>query len=417
MAVALHLAEIGFVSLPNQIHQRVTEAGFDFSIMAVGQTGLGKSTLINSLFNSDIYIREDYPSATERQAQTMDVSSATVMLNEDGVEVRLTVIDTPGFGSAINNTGCWEAIEQYITQQFEAYEAAESALTRTEIPDTRVHCCLYFISPSVHGLRALDIHVLRRLQNKVNIIPVIAKADTLTDEECHLLKKRVLQTIEEENISIYRFPDESQNPLFADDPTIQQARSCLPFAICSSQQVVRSNNGQSVRGRTYPWGTAEVENPDHSEFTLLRDLVLRTYLQNLIDTTNDSHYEKFRAEHLSGISFSESMKRSSRMVLQSESNPLDAIKTHKAKHEHKLETKFAELYNSFLEKVAKREAAFADEETKLKRQKEALEMRLAQRRDEVEEKRRELEQQRQEFTQQQEAKGTLAKRRTGFRLH
>jgi septin family protein len=32
---------------------------------------------------------------------------------------------------------------------------------------------------------------MRQLHRKVNIIPVIAKADTLTDDECKLLKQRV----------------------------------------------------------------------------------------------------------------------------------------------------------------------------------------------------------------------------------
>ena len=56
----------------------------------------------------------------------------------------------------------------------------------------QIHCCLYFIGPSGHGLKPLDIEFMRRLHDKVNIIPVIAKADTLTPDECLHLKKQVL---------------------------------------------------------------------------------------------------------------------------------------------------------------------------------------------------------------------------------
>lgn len=40
-------------------------------------------------------------------------------------------------------------------------------------------------------LKTIDIEFMRRLHTKVNLIPVIAKADTLTDEEVALFKQRV----------------------------------------------------------------------------------------------------------------------------------------------------------------------------------------------------------------------------------
>ena len=51
------------------------------------------------------------------------------------------------------------------------------------IPDTRVHVVLFFINPSGHSLRQIDIQVLKKLGDIANVIPVIAKADTLTLEE------------------------------------------------------------------------------------------------------------------------------------------------------------------------------------------------------------------------------------------
>lgn len=40
-------------------------------------------------------------------------------------------------------------------------------------------------------LKPLDIEFMKRLHEKVNIIPLIAKADTMTPEECQLFKKQV----------------------------------------------------------------------------------------------------------------------------------------------------------------------------------------------------------------------------------
>lgn len=40
-------------------------------------------------------------------------------------------------------------------------------------------------------LKPIDIEFMRRLHQKVNLIPVIAKADTLTEDEVSLFKQRV----------------------------------------------------------------------------------------------------------------------------------------------------------------------------------------------------------------------------------
>ena len=73
--------------------------------------------------------------------------------------------------------------------------------------DTRVHCLLYFISPYGRGLKPLDLEVLKKLDGKVNLIPVIAKADGLTKTETSKLKARVLEELEAADIGIFQLPE------------------------------------------------------------------------------------------------------------------------------------------------------------------------------------------------------------------
>jgi len=40
-------------------------------------------------------------------------------------------------------------------------------------------------------LKPLDVEVMKQLHDKVNIIPLIAKADTMTADECRDFKKTV----------------------------------------------------------------------------------------------------------------------------------------------------------------------------------------------------------------------------------
>lgn len=41
---------------------------------------------------------------TERITQTVEITKHTVDIEEKGVKLKLTIVDTPGFGDAVNNT-------------------------------------------------------------------------------------------------------------------------------------------------------------------------------------------------------------------------------------------------------------------------------------------------------------------------
>ena len=38
----------------------------------------------------------------------------------------LNVVDTPGFGDSVDNTGCWEPIIHYVDQQYNMFLEAET---------------------------------------------------------------------------------------------------------------------------------------------------------------------------------------------------------------------------------------------------------------------------------------------------
>ena len=129
---------IGFSTLPDQIHRKTLKRGFEFTVMVVGKMessarfwsifsfrpgehGLGKSTFINTLFMTELYA--DRPALARRKfslplllpsivrssaevhpPKTVEIESRTVELEEKGVKLRLTVVDTPGFGDGMNSS-------------------------------------------------------------------------------------------------------------------------------------------------------------------------------------------------------------------------------------------------------------------------------------------------------------------------
>nr|XP_015107414.1 septin-4 isoform X3 [Vicugna pacos] len=286
---------VGFATLPNQVHRKSVKKGFDFTLMVAGESGLGKSTLVNSLFLTDLYRDRKLLSAEERIMQTVEITKHAVDIEEKGVKLRLTIVDTPGFGDAVNNTECWKPVAEYIDQQFEQYFRDESGLNRKNIQDNRVHCCLYFISPFGHGLRPLDVEFMKALHQRVNIVPILAKADTLTPPEVERKKRKIREEIEHFGIKVYQFPDcdsdEDEDFKLQD----QALKESIPFAVIGSNTVVEAR-GRRVRGRLYPWGIVEVENPGHCDFVKLRTMLVRTHMQDLKDVTRETHYENYRAQ-------------------------------------------------------------------------------------------------------------------------
>ncbi|XP_022105143.1 septin-5-like isoform X2 [Acanthaster planci] len=288
---------VGFATLPDQVHRKSVKKGFEFTLMVVGESGLGKSTLVNSLFLTDLYKERRELTADERIEKTVDIQRCSVDIEEQGVRLRLTVVDTPGFGDSVNCNDSWTPIIDYIEEQFAQYYEDESGLNRKNIVDNRVHCCLYFISPYGHGLRPIDIGFMQRLHDKVNIVPVLAKADCLTPVEVRTLKNRVMREIQEHDINIYSFPDCDSDE---DDDYKQQdkeLKESVPFAVIGSNTVVEVG-GKRVRGRLYPWGITEVENPKHCDFVKLRNMLIRTHMQDLKDVTRDLHYENYRLRRI-----------------------------------------------------------------------------------------------------------------------
>ena len=96
-----------------QVHRKSVKKGFEFTLMVVGESGLGKSTLINSLFLTDLYpgmyasvifycsivkmkllwihyTDRLVPNAAEKIKKTVQLDASTVEIEERGVKLRLT---------------------------------------------------------------------------------------------------------------------------------------------------------------------------------------------------------------------------------------------------------------------------------------------------------------------------------------
>jgi septin 7 len=89
-------------------------------------------------------------------------------IEENGVRLKLTVVDTPGFGDFVNNDErwdmlltfqaytidlycSWKPILENIESRYDSYLEQENRVNRQKIVDTRIHACLYFLQPTGHS--------------------------------------------------------------------------------------------------------------------------------------------------------------------------------------------------------------------------------------------------------------------------
>jgi len=257
---------------------------------------LGKSTLINTIFASHLIDSKGRFAADEPVRQTTEIQAVSHFIVENGVKLRLNIVDTPGYGDQVNNDNCWDPIIKYIKDQHSAYLRKElTAMRDRYIQDTRIHCCLYFINPTGHALRPIDVIVMKKLSEVVNVVPVIAKSDSLTPEERDRFKAKIREELQYENIRLYPFDTDED-----DEEEVQlnaSIRGIIPFAVVGSAKNIIID-GKPVRGRRNRWGVVNVEDVNHCEFMHLRNFLLRTHLQDLIETTAQIHYEAFRSKQL-----------------------------------------------------------------------------------------------------------------------
>ncbi|KAK4101108.1 cell division/GTP binding protein [Parathielavia hyrcaniae] len=303
-------SHVGFDSITSQIERKLLKRGFQFNVICVGQTGLGKSTLINTIFASHLIESKGRLNPDEVIRSTTEIHPCSHIIEENGVRLRLNIVDTPGYGDLINNDRCWDPIVKYIKDQHSAFLRKELTAQRERyIQDTRIHCCLFFIQPSGHTLKPIDIVVLKKLSDVVNVVPVIAKADSLTLEERQEFKARIKEEFAFHNLKMYPYDndefDEEERAINT------QIKNMIPFAVVGSEKSIIVN-GKQVRGRQNRWGVINVEDENHCEFVYLRNFLLRTHLQDLIETTSQIHYETFRAKQL--LALKESSAQGSRPI-------------------------------------------------------------------------------------------------------
>ncbi|XP_072524009.1 septin-8-A-like isoform X3 [Salminus brasiliensis] len=330
---------VGFDSLPDQLVSKSVSQGFCFNILCVGETGIGKSTLMNTLFNTTFENEE-----ASHYQNTVYLRPRTYNLQESNVDLKLTIVDTVGFGDQVNKEESYKPIVDYIDNQFENFLQEELKIKRSlhNYHDTRIHICLYFISPTGHSLKSLDLVTMKKLDSKAH----------------------------------------------------------LPFAVVGSSEEVKVGN-KMVRARQFPWGVVQVENESHCDFVKLREMLLRVNMEDLREQTHTRHYELYRRCKLEEMGFKDSNTDTQPFSLQ------DVYVAKRREFMAELQRSEEDMRQMFVNKVKETEAELKERERELHERFEQLKRLHQEEKRTLEQKRRELEEEMNSFSRRKVAAEAL----------
>jgi septin family protein len=210
----------------------------------------------------------------------------------------------------------------------------------------------YVIPPNaLSGLdEDLDMQVLRTLQGKTTVIPVIAKADTITTKHMGILKRNVWASLKKANfdpLEALGLEDDDATPDSSriaedeedeeeeekaaepaeqsmDDESVETSEEPMRAQKPSSPTSrSRSNNSTSrteeegeelpllpmsiispdlyepdTIGREFPWGFADPNDETHCDFIKLKDAVFSDWRSDLREASREQWYEGWRTSRL-----------------------------------------------------------------------------------------------------------------------
>lgn len=326
---------------------------------------------------------------TQTPPATSDASSDSPFTSEylesevDGERVGVMLWDSQGLEKSIVDFQL-PVITSFLESKFEDTFTEEQKVVRAPgVRDTHIHCVFLVLDPSrldtnisesrkkgknmtsqIVGCldENLDLNVLRELQGKTTVIPVISKADTITTAHMRHLKKMVWDTLkrakldplealhlsdsddedddrfderdedayvhsdtEEKPDVLNKLLDRSSSEAGSDDASDSGASQSPPTSppsarkphnrtLSSMSASIQKDDSElpylplsiispdpyepDVIGRKFPWGFADPYNPEHCDFVKLRESVFSEWRSELREASRERWYEGWRTNRL-----------------------------------------------------------------------------------------------------------------------
>lgn len=276
--------KIDVAQLPKNFERVCSKKGFDFNLLIAGNYQLGQRELAKTLFGVELANR-DHLSLEEGKGYVADDRCE---LTEGSVNLRLNILTTPNFGMRCNEEHSYRKIVSEVKERLRLHLMQDEQLYRSrDMKDSRIHLCIYMLSPAGLPIHPVDYELMKRLCNICNVVPVIARADHMTLGERKVRKLQILEALEELKLNTFQLP--RGDPNLDEDQWVDHLEKISerqPFA------VMCNNEGYFDNFLPHNYDALD---PGMSDTTTLRDAII-AHMKELVDNTNFEHYENFRAD-------------------------------------------------------------------------------------------------------------------------
>ncbi|KAJ1552041.1 hypothetical protein HK405_012902, partial [Cladochytrium tenue] len=209
-------------------------------ILVVGDSGIGKTGLIESFFRSSDVVDSDPVPVTDGVPEIRELRGSTIPAAElhTGEEpFNLTLVDTPGYGAFMDASMVMKPVVDYLATQFAKTDRV--FVKRAAVPNlvkflnagtgchTHIDVALYCI---LHRLKPADIEYMRQLSALVTIVPVLLKGDTMRPRDVFALKASILEDLTRQNIPVYGLGLSTEELL---DLARSETPGAAPFVVAS----------------------------------------------------------------------------------------------------------------------------------------------------------------------------------------
>ncbi|KAI9650705.1 hypothetical protein NHQ30_000727 [Ciborinia camelliae] len=359
---------VSTINSPRRVRRRKDPT--PFNVLIIGARGSGKTSFLNFLKTS-LALPPKKRSKPEpladdifapRTSKSGKFLSHYLETEIEGERIGLTLWDSEGLDKNVVDLQLRE-MSSFLESKFEETFTEEMKVMRAPgVQDTHIHAVFLILDPTRldqniedskndttngnghfgsfgTGPRLfgsldedLDLQVLRTLQGKTTVIPVISKADTVTTAHMTYLKKTVWDSLRRANLDPLEalgLDDEPESPIIGshrideeDEDVASEGGSgsggspnskrlssgsirrlkreseiseipYLPLSIISPDMYELD-----VIGRKFPWGFADPMNVEHCDFVRLKEAVFAEWRGELREASREVWYEGWRTSRL-----------------------------------------------------------------------------------------------------------------------
>ncbi|KAF9570677.1 Septin 4 [Mortierella alpina] len=199
--------------------------------------------------------------------QTLDARQTIDRVDAFLTEQYVATLDL--FGPAITPLSTFTHPGPPSSQEPQTRPFLEQLLVDSPMAHSLPDACLYFV---LYDLKPVDIIFMKRIMHHVNLVPILAKADTLSINQLWKAKARVLKQLEDNDIEFFRFGFTMEE---LKDMAAEKRPGGPPFALSTSQLEAQNTSppAENLTELALAINEGKFSNA-HSDLSLLQTLLL-----------------------------------------------------------------------------------------------------------------------------------------------